>query len=141
MSTTRVSTKHAQRICRVHKPRVPHGPASQQRLDPAANMVNKHVTHGPAQVPKRQARRAIQSPIGRSGGGGTASVSDSGPPFRPERSLRSPARFRTASPTERPGQNTASDSDRACAEPLLTALLQLARSEPTGTNRPGTLAR
>jgi len=26
--------------CRVHKPRVPHGPASQQRLGPADNIVN-----------------------------------------------------------------------------------------------------
>ena len=38
-------------------------------------------------------------------------LSDSSPPLRPERSLRSPARLRTASPTERPGQSTTSDSD------------------------------
>jgi len=37
--------------------------------------------------------------------------SDSGPPLRPERSLRSPARLRTASPIGRPGQSTTSDSD------------------------------
>ena len=37
--------------------------------------------------------------------------SDSGPPLRPEGSLRSPARLRMASPTERPDQNTTSDSD------------------------------
>ena len=27
-------------FCRVHKPGVPHGPASQQRLSPADNVVN-----------------------------------------------------------------------------------------------------
>ena len=31
-------------------------------------------------------------------------------------------------------------SDRGCTEPLLTALLRLAQSEPTRTNRPGTPA-
>ena len=34
-----------------------------------------------------------------------------GPPLRPERSLRSPARLKMASSTGRPGQNTTSDSD------------------------------
>ena len=37
--------------------------------------------------------------------------SDSGPPFRPEDSLRSPAHLRTASPTGRLGQSTTSDSN------------------------------
>ena len=37
--------------------------------------------------------------------------SNSGPPLRPERSLRSLADLRTASPTGRPGQSTTSDSD------------------------------
>ena len=32
-------------------------------------------------------------------------------------------------------------SDRGCTKPLLTALLRLAQSEPTVTNRPRTLAR
>ena len=34
--------------CRVHKPRVPRGLASQQRLGPS----RQHATHGPAQVPE-----------------------------------------------------------------------------------------
>ena len=37
--------------------------------------------------------------------------SDSSPPLRPEGSLRSLARLRTASPIGRPGQNTTSNSD------------------------------
>ena len=37
--------------------------------------------------------------------------SDSGPPLRPEHSLRSPTRLWTASSTGRPVQNTTSDSD------------------------------
>ena len=56
--------------CRVHKPGVPRGLASQQRLGPSRQCA----THGPAQVSEQQARRAIQSPTGRSGRGGTVSV-------------------------------------------------------------------
>ena len=57
-------------MCRVHKPWVPRGPASQQRLGPS----RQRATRGPAQVSKRQATRAIQSPTERSGRGGTAPV-------------------------------------------------------------------
>ena len=98
-------------MCRVHKPGVPHGPASQQRLGLAEQRCEQRAAHGPAQTPKRWARRAIQSPTGRPGRGGTASASDSGPPLRLESSLQSPARLRTASPTGRPGQSTTSDSE------------------------------
>ena len=59
-------------------------------------------------------------------------ASDSGPPLRPEglakeerRSLPTPTRI----------------SNWRCTEPLLIALLRLAQSEPTGTNRLGTPAR
>ena len=48
-------------------------------------------------------------------------ASDSGPPLQPE----GLAKERTT---------LASDSDREYTEPLLIALLQLAQSEPTGTN-------
>ena len=78
---------------------------------PSRQCCKRRTTHGLTQVPKRQARRAIQSPTGRPGRGGTAPVSDSSPPLRSKRSLRFPALFRTASPTERPGQSTTSDSD------------------------------
>ena len=74
------------------------------------------------------------------------------PPLRPEgltkeeqRSLLTLVRLRTASPTGRPGQTLLLTptriSDRGCAKPLLTALLQLERSEPTRTNQPGMPAR
>ena len=65
--------------------------------------------------------------------------SNSGPPLRPERSLRSPAHLRTASPTGKPGQSTTSDSDPTsptgvCKDPAHY-------SSSTGTNQPGTPAR
>ena len=75
-------------------------------------------------------------------------ASDSGPPLQPEglakeerRSLPTPTRFsdRKAWPT--PLLTPTRVFDRGCTEPLLTALLQLAQSEPTGTNRPGTPAQ
>ena len=73
------------------------------------------------------------------------SASDSGPPLRPERSLWSPAHLQTASLIKRPGQTPLLTltrvSDQGCAKPLLIALLQLAQSKPTETNRPGTPAR
>ena len=126
--------------CRVHKPRVPRGPNSLQRFSPADNIANKRATHGPAQIPRRQTRTTIQSLTERPGRGGTATAFDFGPPLRPERSLRSPARLRTAPPTRRPGQTLLPTptrvSDQGCAKPLLTALLRLARSEPTDRGRP-----
>ena len=39
--------------CRVHKPGVPHGPASQQKLGPADDVANDAQTPGSAQIPKR----------------------------------------------------------------------------------------
>ena len=116
-----------------------------ERLGPADNFANKRATLGSAQVPKQQARRAIRSPTERPGRGGTASASDSGPPLRLERSLLTPARLRTTSPTGWPGQTPLPTptrfSDRECAEHLHTAPLRLPQSEPTRTNRPGMPAR
>ena len=123
---------------RIHKPGVPRGPASPQRLGPSI----QHATHGPALESKQQARRAIQSPTGRSGQGGGAPV------FRlrttsPTGVLTSvSSRLWTVSPTGRPGKAlppTPTPHLRpGYAKTLLTALLRPAQLEPTGTNRPGT---
>jgi len=51
--------KKKEYMCRVHKPGVPHGPASKQKLDPADDVANDAQTLGPTKIPKRQARRAI----------------------------------------------------------------------------------
>ena len=59
-------TSKLKQMCRVHKPGVPWGPASTPRLGPS----RQHVTHGPAQESKQQARRAVQSLTERSGRGG-----------------------------------------------------------------------
>ena len=70
---------------------------------------------------------------------------DSGPPLRPEGLAKeehclflTPARLSD----QKAWPNTASEistcvSDRGCTEPLLTALLRLAHSEPAGTDQPG----
>ena len=123
--------------CRVHKPGVPHGLASQQRLGPTDDVANNAQTPGLAQIPKQQARRAIQSPTGRPIQGGTTPASDSGLPLRPEGltkeeqcSLLTLARLRTASSTGSPGQipllTLTAVSGRGRTEPLLIALLRLA---------------
>ena len=53
----------SQGFCRVHKPRVPRGPASTPGLDPG----EQPVAHGPAQKSKKQrVGRIDRSPIGRS---------------------------------------------------------------------------
>ena len=84
----------------------------------------------------------IQSSTGRPGRGETALASNSGPPLRPERSLRSPARLRTASPTGRPGQNTTSDlhlQPGICQTPayeLLSNWHSQCRLGPTDRGRP-----
>ena len=80
---------------------------------------------------KRQARRAIQSPTGRPGRGGTAPASDSGPPLRPEHSLRSLARLRTASSTGRPSQNTTSDFDLRLRPGMRRTLAYISSSTST----------
>ena len=41
------------KTCQVHKPGVPHGPASQQKLGPADDVANDAQTPGLAQTPKR----------------------------------------------------------------------------------------
>ena len=104
-------------ICRVHKPGVPHGSASQQRLGPAENVTNDTQLVGrPKYLNDRP--EGIQSLTGRPGRGGTTPASDSDPSLRPEgltkeeqRSLPTPAHLWMASPTGRPGQNTTSDCD------------------------------
>ena len=131
--------------CRVHKPGVPHGLASQQRLGLADNVANdaqllgrpKYLNDRPegrsnlrpkglaeeewhplptlARLSDRSARFDLQLAFGR--------------PLRPEglakTQLPTPTRF----------------SDRENAKPLLTTPLRLAQSGPTGTNRPGTPAQ
>ena len=115
--------------CRVHKPGVPRGPASQQRLGPS----RQRTTHGRAQVSEQQARRAIQSPTGRPGRGGTVPTSDSSPPIRSEHPHRSLAHLRTASPTKRPGQSTTSDSNPTSPTGVCKDLAHY--SSPTGATR------
>ena len=68
-------------MCRVHKPGVPHGPASQQKLSPADDVANDAQLLGRPEIPKRQARREIQSLTGRPGQGGTTLASDSASPL------------------------------------------------------------
>ena len=106
------------KYCRVHKPGVPHGPASQQRFGPAEQHCEQRVAHGPAQTPKRQARRTIHSLTRRPSRGGTTSTSASGPPLRPkglmkkeQHSLSTPTHLQTASPIGGPGQTPLFDSD------------------------------
>ena len=74
--------------CRVHKPGVPHGPASQQRLGPANNAQlmgrPKHLNNKPKGQSSHQPEglaKEEQRPL----------VDYFGPPLRPERSLRTPA--------------------------------------------------
>ena len=83
---------------------------------PNRQRCKQRATHGPAQVPKRQGGRAIQSLTRRPGQGGTVPAFDPGLSLRPECLLRSPAHLRTASPTGRPGPNTASGFD-PCLRP------------------------
>ena len=97
-------------ICRVHKPGVPHGSASQQRLGPAENVTNDTQLVGrPKYLNDRP--EGIQSLTGRPGRGGTTPASDSGPPLRPEGLAKTPLPTLTHV------------SDQECDEPLLTALL------------------
>ena len=97
--------------CRVHKPRVPRGPTSQQWLGPTGNIAdNAQLMGRPKYLNDRPEGRSNLRP------GGLAEeerrpLSDSGPPLRPEHSLQSPARLWTASLTGRPGQSTTYDSD------------------------------
>jgi len=132
-------------VCWVHKPGVLYGPASQQRLGPTDDVANDAQTPEPAQIPKndRPEGRSSFQPEGlaekeRRPLPTLAGLSDR------KASLPTPAHLRMASPTGRPGQTPLSTPtrvpDRGCVEPLLTALLQLAQSEPTGTNRSGTSA-
>ena len=109
-----------------------------KRLGPS----RQRATHGPAQVSKQQARRAIQSTTGRSGRGRAAPIFDSGPPLRSARSDSSC--LRTASPTERSGQSTTSDSDsmsstggtqKPCS-PLFSDWRNQSRLGPTDRGRP-----
>ena len=72
---------------------------------------DKRATHGLVQVSERQARRAIQSPTGRPGRGGTTPAFRLQPTSPTGALTRSLACLRTASPTGRPGQSTTSDSD------------------------------
>ena len=117
--------------CRVHKPGVLYGPTSQQRLSPADDVANdaqllgrpKYLTTGRKSGPvsdrkarPRRGRRSLPTP--------THFSDRKARPRRGRRSLPTPTRF----------------SDRGYTEPLLTALLRPARSEPTG-KRPNRDAR
>ena len=70
-------------MCRVHKPGVPHGPASQQRIGPADDVANDAQLLGRPKKPNDRPG-AIQSSTGRPDQRGTALASDSGPPLQPE---------------------------------------------------------
>ena len=125
--------------CRVHKPRVPRGPASTPRLGPS----RQHTTHGPAQESKnnRPEEQSSHRPEGLTEEERRPLVDYFGPPLRSERSLRTPAAsgwplrsegltqalLPTPTPRLRPG----------FTETLLTALLRLARPEPTGPSDRG----
>ena len=99
-----------ERNCRVHKPGVPHGQAFQQRLGPADNVAsNEQLMGRPKYLNDRSEGRSNHRPEGLAKEEPPAS--ESSPPLRPERSLRSLAHLRTASPTGRPGQSTTSDSN------------------------------
>ena len=130
-------------IYRVHKPEVPRGPASTPGLSPN----RQHTTHGPTQESKTTGRKG--GPVtdrkvwtkrnGARSSTTLAHLSDRSACFRlqpPSDSLSDrkawpKALLPTPTPHRRPGGT----------ETLLTALLRLARSEPTGAIRPGTLAR
>jgi len=126
------------KYCRVHKPGVPRGPATPQRLGPSRQCA----THGPAQESKHQVRRTIQSPTGRSGRGGTA------PAFPTPATSPTGAPVSVTSPPpddlsdRKAWQSTTSDSDSDPTSPTGThknpALLRLGQPELTGTNRQGT---
>ena len=95
--------------CRVHKPGVPRGPASALGLGPGKH----HVVHGPAQESKKQqAGRIVRASTGRSTQKNKRPLfSFSGPPLRPEHSLRAPAASRRSLRSEGLAQNVASYSD------------------------------
>ena len=97
--------------CRVHKPEVPHGPASQQRLGLEDDVANNVQLMGWPKYLKDRPEGRSRSPTRRPGRGGTAPAFDSGPPLRPEGLDPTSAHLQTASSTGRPGQNTTSDSD------------------------------
>ena len=122
--------------CRVHKPRVPNGPASQQKLGSADDIANNAQFLGRPRYPiigqkgdlvsdrkawprRVDARFRLRpaSPTRRLGQGGTTLASDrKACPRKGRCSLSTSTRF----------------SDREYTEPLLTALLRPARSELTG---------
>ena len=127
---------------RVHKPEVPRGPASQQRLGPSRQTHNSWAGPSTKMTGQRgdrifdqeawPKRNNVRFPI-------LAHLSDWSTRFGLQptfgRSLLPEGLAKALPPTP------THVSDRGCAKPLLMALLRLARSEPTGTNRPGTPAR
>ena len=122
----------AQGSCRVHKPGVPHGPASQKKLGPTDNIANNAQLLGqPKYLNKRLEGRSNLRPEGLA--------------EEERRPLPTPARLSDQKAWPRrnstPSPNPTYASDRGCTEPLLTAPLRLAQSELTGTHRPGTPAR
>ena len=113
------------------------------RLGPS----RQHATHGPAQESKnnRPEGRSSHRPEGLAEEEHRPLVDYFGPPLRPERSLRTPAASGRLLRSEDLAQallpTLTPRLQLECAETLLTALLRLARPEPTGTIRPGTPAR
>jgi len=88
-------------MCRVHKPGVPHGPASQQRIGPADDVANDAQLLGRPKKPNDRPG-AIQSSTGRPGQRETALASDSGPPLQPEGLAKNAS---DSDPHLRPGTN------------------------------------
>ena len=132
-------------MCRVHKPGVPHGPASQQRLGLADNVANnaqlmgwpKHLNDMPEGQSNlrpeglaEEERRPLLTPARLSDRKALRRRNNTRFRHRPTsgRPLRLEGLAKTPLPTP------TRFSDRECAEPLLTAPLQLAQSELTGTN-------
>jgi len=138
--------------CQVHKPRVLHGPASQQKLGPADDVANDAQLLGqPKYLNDRPEGQSNLRPEGLAKEEWRplltpAHLSDRKVSLRRNNArFSTPARLWTAYPTERPGQTPLPTptrvSDRGYTEPLLIALLRLAQSKPTENNQPGTPAR
>ena len=117
-------------ICRVHKPGVPHGPASQQRLGPAGNIVNDAQLLGQPKILNDRAEgKSNLRPEGLAEEERRPLPTLSRLSDRKASLRRNNARFRLwhASPTGRPSQTSlptlTRGSDRGCTKPLLIALL------------------
>lgn len=127
--------------CRVHKPGVPHGSTSQLRLSPAGNVVdNTQLMGRPKYLNDRPKGQSNHRPKGlveeeRCPFSTLAHLFDRSAHFGLQPTFRRPLRPEGLAKALLPTPTHV--SNWGCTKPLFTALLQLAHSEPTGTNRPG----